>query len=73
MEYFKTRGHQLHFAINCLDGKNRMKFLGITRIMMCNKKLIDSWKTGVITELQAAGIADEATLAKLEVIAKEML
>jgi hypothetical protein len=73
MNYFTSKGLQYHFAINELDGKARMKFLEISRIMFCNEKLIGKWYENVSSELKKVGLDDKQTMSKLDRIRKELM
>ena len=73
MNYFTSKGLQYHFSINELDGKARMKFLEINRIMFCNEKLITEWYKNVTSELKKVGLDDEQTMVKLDRIRKGLM
>jgi uncharacterized protein (DUF488 family) len=73
MNYFTSKGLQYHFSINELDGKSRMKFLEISRVMMCNKKLIEKWYENVVNELKKVELDDEQTMTKLDRIRQELM
>lgn len=72
-EFFKSDAHKIAFALNYLDGENRMKVLGITFQHFTNNKKAQEWYNETKEKLSNENMLDNITKAKLERIYKEMI
>ena len=72
-EFFKSEAHKIAFALNYLDGENRMKVLGITFQHFTSSKKAKQWYDETKEKLSNENMLDGITEAKLNQLYKEMM
>ena len=72
-EFFKSEGNKIVFALNYLDGENRMKVLGITFQHFTSSKKAKQWYDETKEKLSNENMLDGTTKEKLDRLYKEMM
>ena len=72
-EFFKSEGNKIAFALNYLDGENRMKVLGITLQHFTSSKKAKQWYDETKEKLSNENMLDGITKEKLDRLYKEMI
>lgn len=72
-EFFKSEAHKIGFALNYLDGANRMKVLGINFSMFSNKNKAEEWHNKIIGIIEGTEIDTEYNRNKLKMLLAEMM
>ena len=72
-EFFKSEGNKIAFALNYLDGENRMKVLGITFQHFTRSKKDKQWYDETKEKLSNENMLDGITKEKLDRLYKEMI
>ena len=72
-EFFKSEGNKIAFALNYLDGENRMKVLGITFQHFTSSKKAKQWYDETKEKLPNENMLDETTETRLNKLYKEMM
>ena len=72
-EFFKSEGNKIAFALNYLDGENRMKVLGITFQHFTSSKKAKQWYDETKEKLSNENMLDETTETRLNKLYKEMM
>lgn len=71
-KYFISKGHMYEFALYELNGKARMKLLGINMGHFVNPSKAKEWHDSVLVELEQAGLDSVTTIEILEMLYNEM-
>ena len=71
--FFKYEGNKIAFALNYLDGENRMKVLGITYQHFTSTKKAKQWYDETKEKLSNENMLDGITEEKLNQLYKEMM
>ena len=61
------------FALDELEGDNRMKLLNINYQLFTGQKKAKQWHDEILKELQQNGLDDVATVEKLRTLYNEMI
>ena len=72
-KYFISNAHCYKFALNELEGDNRMKLLKINYQHFTDHKKAKQWHDEILKELQQSGLDDVATVEKLKGLYNEMI
>lgn len=72
-KYFISNAHCYKFALDVLEGDNRMKLLNINFSLFTDQKKAKKWYDEILNELQKGGLDDVATVEKLRSLYDEML
>ena len=72
-EFFKSEGNKIAFALNYLDGENRMKVLGITFQHFTSSKKAKQWYDETKEKLSNENVLDRITETRLNQLYKEMM
>ena len=72
-EFFKSEGNKIAFALNYLDGENRMKVLGITFQHFTSSKKAQKWYDETKEKLSNENMLNGITEARLNQLYKEMV
>ena len=72
-KYFISNAHCYKFALNVLEGDNRMKLLNINFSLFTDHKKAKQWHDDILKELQQSGLDDVVTVEKLKTLYNEMI
>lgn len=72
-EFFKSEGNKIAFALNYLDGENRMKVLGITFQHFTSSKKAKKWYDETKEKLSNENMLYGITEERLNQLYKEMM
>ena len=72
-EFFKSEAHKIVFALNYLDGDNKMKVLGITLAHFTNKKVREQWHDKMKELIENSEYNNAEIISKLEMLYNEMI
>ena len=72
-KYFISNAHCYKFALDVLEGDNRMKLLNINFSLFTDQKKAKKWHDEILKELQQSGLDDVATVEKLNGLYSEMI
>lgn len=72
-KYFLSVAHMYKFALDELEGDNRMKLLNINYQLFTDHKKAKQWHDEILKELQKGGFDDVATVEKLRSLYNEMI
>ena len=72
-KYFLSNAHCYKFALDVLEGDNRMKLLNINFSLFTDHKKAKQWHDDILKELQQSGLDDVATVEKLKGLYDEMI
>ena len=72
-KYFLSVAHMYKFALDVLEGDNRMKLLNINFSLFTDHKKAKQWQDDILKELQQSGLDDVATVEKLRSLYNEMI
>ena len=72
-KYFLSVAHMYKFALDVLEGDNRMKLLNINYSLFTDQKKAKQWHDEILIELQQSGLDDVATVEKLRTLYNEMI
>jgi len=72
-KYFLSVAHMYKFALDELEGDNRMKLLKINYQHFTDQKKAKKWHDEILKELQQSGLDDVATVETLNGLYSEML
>lgn len=72
-KYFLSVAHCYKFALDVLEGDNRMKLLNINFSLFTDHKKAKQWHDDILKELQQSGLDDVATVEKLRSLYNEMI
>ena len=72
-KYFISNAHCYKFALDVLEGDNRMKLLNINFSLFTDQKKAKQWHDEILKELQQSGLDEVATVEKLRSLYEEML
>ena len=72
-KYFISNAHCYKFALDVLEGDNRMKLLNINFSLFTDQKKAKQWHDEILKELQQSGLDDVATVEKLRSLYDEMI
>lgn len=72
-KYFLSVAYMYKFALDVLEGNNRMKLLNINFSLFTDQKKAKKWHDEILNELQQSGLDDVATVEKLRSLYDEML
>ena len=72
-KYFLSVAHMYKFALDVLEGDNRMKLLNINFSLFTDHKKAKQWHDDILKELQQSGLDDVATVEKLRSLYNEMI
>ena len=72
-KYFISNAHCYKFALDVLEGANRMKLLNINYQLFTDQKKAKQWHDEILNELQQNGLDDVATVEKLRTLYNEMI
>ena len=72
-KYFISNAHYYKFALDVLEGDNRMKLLNINFSLFTDQKKAKKWHDEILKELQQSGLDDVATVEKLKGLYDEMI
>ena len=72
-KYFISNAHCYKFALDVLEGDNRMKLLNINFSLFTDQKKAKKWHDEILKELQQSGLDDVATVEKLKGLYDEMI
>ena len=72
-KYFLSVAHMYKFALDVLEGDNRMKLLNINYQHFTDQKKAKQWHDDILNEMQQSGLDDVATVEKLRSLYNEMI
>ena len=72
-KYFISNAHCYKFALDVLEGDNRMKLLNINFSLFTDHKKAKQWHDEILIELQKGGFDDVTTVEKLRSLYDEMI
>lgn len=72
-KYFISNAHCYKFALDVLEGGNRMKLLNINYQHFTDHKKAKQWHDEILNELQKGGLDDVVTVEKLRSLYNEMI
>ena len=72
-KYFLSVAYMYKFALDELEGDNRMKLLNINYQHFTDHKKAKQWHDDILKELQQSGLDDLATVEKLRSLYNEMI
>ena len=72
-KYFLSVAHMYKFALDELEGDNRMKLLNINYQCFTDHKKAKKWHDDILNEMQQSGLDDVATVEKLISLYNEMI
>ena len=72
-KYFISNAHCYKFALDVLEGDNRMKLLNINFSLFTDQKKAKQWHDDILNEMQQSGLDDVATVEKLRSLYNEMI
>ena len=72
-KYFLSVAYMYKFALDELEGDNRMKLLNINYQHFTDHKKAKQWHDDILKELQQNGLDDVATVEKLRSLYNEMI
>ena len=72
-KYFMSNAHCYKFALDVLEGDNRMKLLNINFSLFTDQKKAKQWHDEILIELQKGGFDDVTTVEKLRSLYNEMI
>ena len=72
-KYFLSVAHMYKFALDVLEGDNRMKLLNINYQHFTDQKKAKKWHDDILNEMQQSGLDDVATVEKLISLYNEMI
>ena len=72
-KYFLSVAHMYKFALDELEGDNRMKLLNINYQCFTDHKKAKKWHDEILIELQKGGFDDVTTVEKLRSLYDEMI
>ena len=72
MDYFKSEADKLIFALLETDGKTRMRLIGSSEELYCNRDKLEDWytKTSEILDKSSNKKAEEAKTKLLEITSR---
>lgn len=72
-KYFLSVAHMYKFALDVLEGDNRIKLLKINYQHFTDQKKAKKWHDEILKELQKSGLDDDVTVENLRSLYEEMI